>query len=125
LHAQIEDIHDRETLSHKFPKALAVLTDALTVDLKAGESLFIPSFTWVQVDWQETGLAVNHFGWVNIVAEKHLAALALMEDVLKQHVQCTSLITQEWIRGIYTRCISFGRHPKGIFPGAPVCPFAV
>jgi hypothetical protein len=56
----------------------------VSIELKEGDTLFIPAFTWVHVEWIKKGIAVNHVGWANPLDGVQLYAVGLMDELWKQ-----------------------------------------
>jgi hypothetical protein len=113
-------VNNLASLHQKFPKAIPALNEAITFEMAAGESLFIPAFTWVQMEWLTAGISVNHFGWANGLSNVEFSAVAMMEEIFKQHLLCTSNLKKNTQAQYVARWISVGRHPRGVLPGSPV-----
>jgi hypothetical protein len=108
----------------RFPDAEDALDEAITIELKAGDTLFIPSFTWIQLEWVEVGMAVSHFGWADALTEDELSAVVLVKDTWKRFLLCYSNLSKNDAGVLARKFLSLGRHPtRSVFAGAPVSLF--
>jgi hypothetical protein len=117
-------LREREKVLQQYPDSRTALDEAITVELKAGQSLLIPSFTWVQVEWTEMGFAVSHVGWVSTLNEDQLSAVTSMNYVWKQFLFCFNNLSDVDITHIALRYLSLGRC-RGLFSGGVVRAFSI
>jgi hypothetical protein len=112
---------DQKNILKKFPKAAPALEEALTLELKEGDSVFVPSFTWIQTNWNEEGIVVTHYGWVNEMGTSHLQAIDSLNQcgkyVLNIYEQLSETYQERWTK----RWIAVGRHPRGVLQCPRVC----
>jgi hypothetical protein len=116
----MKDVRDCQKVLSSYPNAKQALNDAINIELKEGEVLFIPSFTWIQMEWKETGLTLNHYGWVSKLTSTQIQSVVIIEDLLKQVVFTYRNLPGDYAFIDIIKWISLGRHPRGIWSGAPV-----
>jgi hypothetical protein len=106
----------------QFPRASIALSEANSIELLPGETLFIPAFTWLQMEWLQTGIAVSHFGWAEALNAPQIAHLYIMKEIWPQMFHFMQSFEKEWGRLLAIRYLAFGMHPslKDFFPGSPV-----
>jgi hypothetical protein len=120
LTSEIEDINDHRVTS-KYPEMQSALKESLNLTLKAGETLFVPSFTWVQMEWVDVGFSVSHLGWVDEMSSNAVCSVLLAEHTWKHVLVCLEDGKGQWAEACAKRIIALGRHPtRGLFSGHPV-----
>jgi hypothetical protein len=102
---------------------LQALDEAITIVLKEGDSLFVPSYTWMQIEWLEMGITVSHFGWVNALDPLTMTAVVSMNETWKHFLYYFQNLRPVDAEHVARTILSTGRHPRGasLFAGAPVC----
>jgi hypothetical protein len=90
------------------------------LELKEGDSLFVPSFTWIQVQWKESGIALHHYGYAEMLTTNQLQSIMTMDDIVKLIFKGYNQLIEPY-RGMFLRrWLSIGRHPRKELPGSPV-----
>jgi hypothetical protein len=123
---KIEDISEENhaTILEKYPAAAPALDEALTLEMKEGDSLYVPAFTWIQTEWKEKGIAVSHFGWAKMLTPTQCYAIASIDDILKLIFQSYYQLNYPYREMFVRRWLSLGRHPRASLPGSPVSCFS-
>jgi hypothetical protein len=96
------------------------LDQAIIVEVKEGQTLFIPSFSWIQTEWKDVGIAVNNYGLVGGLDPGEAAFLIHFNGIWKHFLCCLKRLPEEQFRVITARYIALGRHPRGMFTAIPV-----
>jgi hypothetical protein len=123
---KIEDVNDTVQILKKYPMAAPALNESITVEVMAGETLFIPAFTWAQKEWTESGVAVNQFGWADGLTTTEELAMKLFKETWKLTLIALNSFEKEIAQFHVRKILSLGRHPtRSVFAGSPVSSFVV
>jgi hypothetical protein len=98
--------------------AKPVFDELIVVDVHQGETLFIPSYTWIQIEWIETGFFVNHYGMTEPLEPSQLYILNCMPSIWKLFIESLQTLTTDLLRHKVITWLSCGRHPRGELPEA-------
>jgi hypothetical protein len=115
----IEDVIP-EKMEKKFPRAKSAWEEKITFELKPGETVFIPSFMWFQLQWPDGGISVCHSGIADSLTPDQQSAIELLSQTWEIFFFCFYSVPNYWKEQFAIWFLSLGRHPSGILSGAPV-----
>lgn len=119
LFSELGDISNLGAVQEKYPQSAPALQEAITIDLKEGDAIFIPSFTWIQTQWSETGVALHFYGSEVDLKSHEMVALSHFYTIWKQFLFCMDALPKEESEVMAFRSVAMGRHEMAIFRPSP------